>query len=420
MVDTEMEAKLLRSESSSPLWRNRDFLLLFGGQAVSLLGTQISTFALPLLMLDLSNSPIQAGFIATVQRLPFLLLSLPVGALIDRWNRKFTMLLADMARFFLYGSLPIAYALATLTIGHLYMIAVLGGIALVFFDLAHVAAVPYVVSPKHLPVAAAWRESTSASADLLGSGIGGFLLGLAPTIVAGAALAYLADSLSYLISVLGLATIHIPFQGERLSQHRRPSLWHEVATGLHFLQTHAHLRPLALLSMSINGLIGASTLAMVILARNELHLTALELGLSLTVGSGGGIVGALFVPWLKTRAPVGQLLLGVILLWIASTALLALAFSPLMLIIGWTIFTLASSFYFATAFAYRANLVPDELQGRVNSLYRTMLQAGMACGSALGGLFLSLLGARLTFWVIALGLLFSLCLLVRTELRHAQ
>jgi hypothetical protein len=55
------------------------------------------------------------------------------------------------------------------------------------------------------------------------------------------------------------------------------------------------------------------------------------------------------VPWLKTRVPAGQILLGVILLWVASTALLALAFSPVMLIVGWAIFTLASPIYFATA-----------------------------------------------------------------------
>ena len=91
-------------------------------------------------------------------------------------------------RFLLYGSLPIAYALAALTIVHLYLIALIGGIALVFFDIAQSAAVPRVVSPKQLPSAAALREGTSASADLLGAGIGGFLLGLAPTIAAGAAL----------------------------------------------------------------------------------------------------------------------------------------------------------------------------------------------------------------------------------------
>jgi MFS family permease len=96
----------LRSETSLPLWRNRDFLLIWSGQALSLLGTQVSTFALPLLVLALTRSPFQAGLVSTVQRLPYLLLSLPIGAFIDRWNRKSVMLLADSARFLIYDRSP--------------------------------------------------------------------------------------------------------------------------------------------------------------------------------------------------------------------------------------------------------------------------------------------------------------------------
>ena len=410
----------MQGTSSSQLWRNRDFVLLWGGQALSLLGTQISTFALPLLVLTLTNSPAQAGFISTVQRLPFLLLSLPVGAVIDRWNRKQIMLLADAVRFLLYGSLPLAYILAAVTIVHLYLIALVGGVALVFFDIANTAAFPRVVSAKHLSIASAVMEGTGASADLLGPGIGGFLLGLAPTIAAGAALAYLADSLSYLASVLGLASIRTPFQVGHQAQEKRSSLWRDAATGLRFLWTHKHLRPLALLGMSSNLFIGASLLAIIVLARNELHLGTFMIGLILTVGGVGAIAGAIVVPWLQSRVSVSRILLGMLLLWMVSAALLALAFSPAIAIIGWTLFTLANPIYFSVSFVYRVGLVPDELQGRVNSIYRTMLQAGLASGSALGGLVLGLFNARLIFWLLALGLLLSLGLIVLTDLRHAQ
>ena len=109
-----------------------------------------------------------------------------------------------------------------------------------------------------------------------------------------------------------------------------------------------------------------------------------------------------------------------LLLWIGSAALLALTFSSAVAMIGWTLFTLANPTYFSVSFVYRVGLVPDSLQGRVNSIYRTMLQAGLALGSGLGGLVLGLLNARLTFWLLALGLLLSLSLIMWTELRHAQ
>jgi MFS family permease len=261
-------------------------------------------------------------------------------------------------------------------------------------------------------------EGTSAAADLLGPGIGGFLIGLAPTVLAGAALAYLIDSLSYLVSVFGLAMIRTPFQGE-YTQRSKVALRQEIMTGFRFLWTHIRLRFLTLLSTCVNLFVGSTPLAVIILARNELHIPVLTLGLIFTVGGIGGIIGAIFVPWLKKLLSIGQILISSLVLWSVSLILLALAPFPLLLIVGWIIFTLASPVYFATSFAYRVILVPDELQGRVNGIYRTFSQAGYALGVALIGLLLNLLNARQTLWLIALGLLLSLGLIVLTELRHA-
>ena len=76
------------AQSARPLWRNFDFLLLWSGQTISVLGTNISALALPLLVLALTHSPVQAGLLVAVRQLPYLLVSLPAGALIDRWERN--------------------------------------------------------------------------------------------------------------------------------------------------------------------------------------------------------------------------------------------------------------------------------------------------------------------------------------------
>lgn len=78
-----------------PLWKNRDYLLLWSGQTVSIIGTQVFSIAFPLLVLARTNSPIQAGLVAAAQTLPYLLFSLPAGALVDRWDRKRTMILCN-------------------------------------------------------------------------------------------------------------------------------------------------------------------------------------------------------------------------------------------------------------------------------------------------------------------------------------
>src|SRR5258708_2345912 len=109
------------------LWRNRDYLLLWSGQAVSLVGTQGSQLAFPLLILALTHAPAQAGIAGALRALPYLVLSLPAGALVDRWNRKRVMILCDSGRALALGSIPLALVLGLLTILHVYLVALLGG-----------------------------------------------------------------------------------------------------------------------------------------------------------------------------------------------------------------------------------------------------------------------------------------------------
>ncbi len=389
----------MSKHTTGALWRNRDFLLLWAGQAISSIGTQISSFALPLLVLALTNSPAQAGLLTALQRAPYLLFSLPVGALIDRWNRKRVMLLADGLRCAVYALVPAAFVFAHLTLPLLAVVALLGGAAYVFFDIADNSSYPRIVTPAQLPNAAALMEGTLSAADLLGPGIGGFIVGLASTVVSGSALAYLA-------SVLGLLWIRTPFQTSRAGQAKQ-SLPAQVAAGLRFLVAHPRLRVLTLLTMSINLLTSAATLAVIVLARSTLQIDALTLGLIFAGGGIGGVLGAMLMPWLGTRTTTGQRLLACALLWAVSAALLALAQSPLLLVAGWLLLSMMGPIYFATAYAYRFPLVEDALQGRVNSVYRLMAQVGLALGPGLGGALLVISSARTELWLIAIG--FGLC-----------
>ena len=83
-----------------PLWKNRDYLLLWSGQIVSIIGTHVSQIAFPLLVLAMTHSPAQAGLVAAARSLPYLLFTLLAGALVDRWNRKLTMMRSEAFRRF--------------------------------------------------------------------------------------------------------------------------------------------------------------------------------------------------------------------------------------------------------------------------------------------------------------------------------
>src|SRR5262245_9383211 len=115
-----------------PLWANSDYLLLWSGQAISSLGSQLSLFALPLLMLALTGSPAQAGFLGAARTLPFLLLGLPAGAVVDRVNRKRLMITCDLGRVLVLGSIPLAAALGGISLVQLYAVALVEGSLHVF------------------------------------------------------------------------------------------------------------------------------------------------------------------------------------------------------------------------------------------------------------------------------------------------
>ena len=205
--DLEKKRTVLRKQS---LWRNRDFLFLWSGQAISLIGTSSSQLAFPLLILALTGSPAQAGFIGALGILPFLLLSLPAGALIDRWNRKRTMIICDVGRTLSMASIPFALVIGHLIVIQLYLTSIITGTFFVFFNIAEVACLPRVVSKEQLPDAAARNEATMNVSFLLGPLLGGSLYGI------GRALPFLADAISYVISVISLLFIKTKFEQERI------------------------------------------------------------------------------------------------------------------------------------------------------------------------------------------------------------
>src|SRR5438270_3170247 len=124
------------------LWRNRDYMLLWGGQVVSTAGSAASAIVYPLLILALTDSPAAAGLAGALRALPYLVFSLPAGALIDRWDRKRVMILCDTGRALALASIPLALAFGILTVAQLFIVSFIEGTLFVFFNIAEVACLP--------------------------------------------------------------------------------------------------------------------------------------------------------------------------------------------------------------------------------------------------------------------------------------
>ena len=176
---------------------------------ISAVGSRVSMLAFPLLVLALTHSPAQAGLIAAMRGLPYALLILPAGALVDRWNRKRMMILCDIGRAIALGSIPLALVLGRLTIAQIYVVSLVEGTLFTFFGLAETASLPQVVSKEQLPTAAAQGMVIDSVSELIGPSIGGVLYGI------GRAVPFLTDAISYGASVLSLLFIRAEFQEDR-------------------------------------------------------------------------------------------------------------------------------------------------------------------------------------------------------------
>jgi len=168
-----------RNESATrrSLWRHGDFMRLWTGQSVSLLGSQVTLLALPLTAILLFHATaFQVGALSAVEFLPFMLFGLPVGVLVDRMRRRPILIAADAARFVAIGSIPLAHALGMLHLGQLYVVAFIFGTGTVFFDVAYLAYLPALVPRDRLVEGNAKLEVSRSGAQLAGPGIAGVLV----------------------------------------------------------------------------------------------------------------------------------------------------------------------------------------------------------------------------------------------------
>ncbi len=405
------------AQKAPALWRNLNFWLLWSGQTVSTLGTSISALALPLLILALTHSAALAGLLAAARQLPYLLFSLPAGALVDRWNRKKMMVWCDLVRWLALGSVPLAFALGHLTLVQLYLVAFIEGTAYVPFSLAQISALPQVVAPEHLPQAYALDTTTEYTGALLGPSLAAFIIGLAPIVEIGALLAYLVDSLSYLVSVISLLCMRSPFQVERARDYVSRRLHQEIAEGLRFLWKQRDLRTMALLTALANFLTSPLILILIVLAQDRLHLSVQVIGLILSAGGVGGLLGGLCAPWLRTHLRCGQILLLSVSVWTCATLLLALAAWLPLVIVSKFVISFMWPVYAVAVVSYRLALTPTDLQGRVNSAFRTLSYGAEPLGAALGGLLLVFLGAQVVFGLMAVGFAGCIVLVLGSGLR---
>ncbi len=379
------------SKRSAPLWRNHDYILLWSGQMISSVGSRVSMLAFPLFVLALTHSPAQAGLIGAMRGLPYALLILPAGALVDRWNRKRVMILCDIGRAIALGSIPIALVLGRLTIAQLYVVSLVEGILFTFFGLAETACLPQVVSKEQLPTAAAQGMVIDSVSGLIGPSIGGILYGI------GRAVPFLADAISYGASVVSLLFINTKFQEDR--EPAPLHLWADIKEGLSWLWKKPLLRFLALLTGGMIAPVVGYSLILIVIAQSQ-HASSFTIGVILACGGIGSILGAFLVTPLQKLFSFGQIMIASTWIWALTWLLFAVAPNPLILGIVTAVTFIIVPIYLSVQFGYRLALIPDHLQGRVNSVFRLIAFGSEPIGLAVTGILLQAFGPITTVLVL--------------------
>lgn len=374
------------------LWRNPDYVLLWGGQALSDIGGAVSELAFPLLVLAVTQSPAQAGFAGALRTLPALFFSLFAGVLVDRWDRKRVMIFCDTGRAISLASIPIAFALGHLTTWQLYITALLEGSLLILFKLARTAAVSQVVIPERVSTAVAQEEFIEGTTALFGPSLSGVLYSLCQM------LPFIADALSYLVSIVTLSFIRTPFQQQRTIVRRK--LWSEIGEGIIWMWRQPFIRAMTLLMGGGAFVFSGGQLMVIILAQQQ-HASAAIIGLIFAVGGAGSILGSLLAPRLEHRLTVGQSIL--LTRWYFALIWPIYAIAPYLLVLGTLEFGIGfvDPIEDVAYFSYRLKLIPDELKGRVISACRLFPGTMRPIGLALTGILIQRIGiypSILFFW----------------------
>jgi MFS family permease len=398
-----------------PLRRNRDFVLLQAGQLLSTLGNQSAFVAYPLLVLATTHSPAKAGLVGFAGILPYPLFVLPAGLIADRWDRKRVMIAADLIRAAALGALAATLAWGDAPFGFILAVAFLDGTMFAFFNIAEVGALRAVVPKQQLPRAAAAEQGRYSGVLLGGPPLGGFLFGL------GRSLPFLADAASYAFSLVSVLFMRTPFQEERAVPEGR--LREQMREGFTWLWRQPFLRTCALL-FAFTNLGGQALYLFVVVAGRRQGLSPAAIGAVIALYGGLSLIGSLVSPGVQRVLGMRAILLATLWLGLGVGAF-ALEPNVYVLLAGVVPLALLNPTLNAVIIGYRVAIVPDRLQGRVNSVARLLAQVGTPLGPLAAGLLLATFSLRetdliMTAWFVAIALWATLSPSIRTAPRLGE
>jgi MFS family permease len=401
------------------LLRERDFRRLWLAQAVSQMGSEVTFLALPLVaILILKATPFEVALLGATQFVAFGIFGLPAGVLVDRVPRKWILVVADLGRAVILVFVPIAAVSGALAMWQLYLISFLASILTVFFEIAYQAILPELVDRSRLAEGNSRLEVSRSAAQVIGPGLGGALVG-----VFTAPIAILVDALSYVASASFLFGLHTGGQPAARTGAPRLGMRREILEGLRFYRRSPLLLSASAAVVTVNvGFHLAGAIFLVFLVR-ELAMTPAAIGLALSIGSIGLLVGSAGAAAFGRRFGIGPTL--IVGCGVASAAWFLITIATpqtafgLLAAVG-VIQGMALPLLYVNNVTFRQTIAPDELLGRVNATARWLHWTAIPFGQLAGGLLATVIGLREAIVVGAFIALLSVAWLLVSPLRSVR
>lgn len=385
----------------------RNFQRLFFAAMFSSLADGISVVVFPLLAKSLNATAFEMGVIAAFRTLPWLLFSIPIGAMVDRWNLKRIMIAANVIRT---GTclLLIGLLFAGAVTPHVLMVvAVIVGVLEVFFDTSNQTFVPRIVQKEGLTAANSRQQSAELLMNkLVGAPVGAFLA------VFSFPLAFAVLAVSFLIpSVLVWRISHSGHADGANAQGARGSLFASMHEGMRYVLDHKILRLLAFNTGFVNISLQAVNAVFVLFVTDEIKAPEWAFGFLTTAAAAGGFIGAAVVGKAKARFGIANCLRGLIMALPVVILITPLFMNIWMVAFAQFLLGIHLSSWAVLAISYRQSIVPPQLMGRANAFYRLMAWGSLPVGSLLGGAVAAHFGFTAMYFIFGSALLLPFALI---------
>jgi MFS family permease len=372
------------------LVRNRSFSLLWVGQLISFFGDRVHQVAIGVLVLQRAT-PLDVGIVFAATAVPNVFLGPLAGALVDRWDRRRTMIVCDLVRAGLVLLVPVAI---NVHIGFVYAIALAVATVGLLFRPAKTAVVPLIVDEDRLVTANSASSVNETLADLIGYPVAAAIVASLANLIGAA---FVLDSATYIVSALLIWGMAVPRQELNAERFSARAIWREMAEGWRFLTHQAELLANTIVSTVAQLAFGAEIVCSLIYAKSVLSQTILPfpenygwLMASLGLGS---VVGGVAIGWLAPNAPKGPMTIAGFIGLGASMVAVGLTRHPYVAIALFFAIGVANMLYLVPTITLFQELTPQRLFGRVVSSRQALTFGAMAISMGAAGYLAGVLGA---------------------------